>query len=313
MTLDYITLSPEETGKLLAAGNADAVMVYLYMKASGDFALRRAAAELHLTESALEWATALLGRLGLMNLKSPQLRYQKEKAPVYTSEAVTNFAAGEPNFLLLQAEVGKRMGRLLSPEEMKTLLSFRDYLKLPPEVITMALTCCIQKNEYYNKSRGAAKTVSMRTLERECYDWANRGINTLELAAAYIGKRMEQLEPVSQVKRALGIEHELVESEREYIESWLAMGFPVESIRTAYERTIIQTGKLAWNYLNKILLNWHEKGLHTLLEIEGENKKTGSRAGTAAAGAVFVPGEGERAAVENLQKFRDSLLKEETP
>lgn len=302
MTLDYITLTPQELTKLLSAGNGDAALVYLYMKSTGDVSLKQAQRELHMPTQTLEWAETLLKRLGLLETSVPKLRFEKDQAPVYTGEQVTAFAARDPSFQLLQGEVSRRMGRILTTEELKTLLSLRDYLKLPPEVVSLALTHCLQKIEYYNKAHGAARTMSMRTLEKECYDWANRGIVTLEQASKYISHDLDQLAPESKVKKLLGLDRPLADSEREYIRSWLQMGFDVDTIKLAYDKTVLATGKLAWRYMNKILLNWHEKNLHTLQQVNQENKKQ-----PAGAESNFVPGANERAAVSSLQRFRDSL------
>lgn len=302
MTLDYITLTPQELTKLLSAGNGDAALVYLYMKSTGDVSLKQAQRELHMPTQTLEWAETLLKRLGLLETSMPKLRFEKDQAPVYTGEQVTAFAARDPSFQLLQGEVSRRMGRILTTEELKTLLSLRDYLKLPPEVVSLALTHCLQKIEYYNKAHGAARTMSMRTLEKECYDWANRGIVTLEQASKYISHDLDQLAPESKVKKLLGLDRPLADSEREYIRSWLQMGFDVDTIKLAYDKTVLATGKLAWRYMNKILLNWHEKNLHTLQQVNQENKKQ-----PAGAESNFVPGANERAAVSSLQRFRDSL------
>lgn len=300
--LEYITLSPQELGKLLAAGNGEAALVYLYMKSTGDYTLSHAEQELRMNPQTLGWAESLLKRLGLMEMKPQQKRFDRDRAPTYSADEIKNYAAGDPSFTLLQGEVSRRLGRVLSSEELKTLLSFRDYLKLPPEVVTMALTHCLQKNEYYNRSHGRNRSVTMRMLEKECYDWANRGIVTLEQASAYISRDLELLSPEAQVKKAMGLDRPLVDTEREYIKSWLNMGFTVETIKLAYEKTVLGTGKLAWRYMNKILLSWHEKNLHTVQQVNGENRKPQAPETT-----TFTPGENERAAVSRLQKFRDSL------
>lgn len=302
MTLDYITLTPTELGKLLSAGNGDATLVYLYIKATGDKSLKEAQRELHMQSQTLQWAETLLKRLGLLDTSAPKLRYEREQAPVYTGEQVTAFSAQDPSFQLLQGEVGRRLGRILTTEELKTLLSLRDYLKLPPEVVTLALTHCLQKIEYYNKAHGSSRTMSMRMLERECYDWANRGILTLEQASKYISHDLAQLEPEQRVKRILGLDRPLADSERDYIRSWLQLGFDVDTIKLAYDKTVLSTGKLAWRYMNKILLNWHEKNLHTVQQVSTENKKQ-----PPVAESNFVPGDSERAAIRNLQRLRDSL------
>jgi DnaD/phage-associated family protein len=301
-TLEHITLTPQETGKLLAAGSGDAALLYLYMKASGDYSLQNAEKELRMNAQTLGWAETLLKRLGLRDIAVVKARYDKNQAPVYTGEEVTAFSAKDPSFSLLQGEISRRLGRILTTEELKTLLAIRDYLKMPPEVVSMALTYCSQKVEYYNQTHGKARTLSMRTLEKECYDWANRGILTMEQASAYISHSTELLAPEAQVKKLLGLDRPLVDSERQYIQSWLNLGFDLDAIRQAYEKTVLATGKLAWRYMNKILLNWHEKNLHTGQQVAQEGKKQPTPEVKS-----FTPGEGERAAVSNLQKFRDSL------
>ncbi len=300
MELEHINLSPQELAKLLSAGNGDAALVYLYMKSTGDYGLKDAQKQLRLTEQALGWAESLLKRLGLMDAVVPKNRYDRARAPVYSGEDVTAFAASDPSFALLQGEVSRRLGRILTTEELKTLLSLRDYLKMSPEIISMALTHCLQKVEYYNRTYGKSRTVSMRTLEKECYDWANRGIERLEQAAAYTANQLEQLAPESRVKRILGLDRPLADSEQEYIQSWLQMGFEPDAIKQAYEKTVTATGKLAWRYMDKILRNWHEKNLHTGKQVSSERKP-------APASGNFTPGTGERASVSNLQKFRESL------
>ncbi len=302
MTLDYITLTPQELAKLLSAGSGEAAMVYLYIKATGDTTLKQAGRELRMQDRELQWAESLLKRLGLLEAAVTAPRFQKDQAPVYSGEQVTAFAARDPSFTLLQGEVSRRMGRLLTTEELKTLLSLRDYLKMPPEVVSMALTHCLQKIEYYNKAHGQARTMNMRMLEKECYDWANRGILTLEQASQYITHNLELQEPEAQVKKRLGLDRPLADSEREYIQSWLNMGFDVETIKLAYDRTVLATGKLAWRYMNKILLNWHEKNLHTVQQVNTEQKKQ-----SPPESGNFTPGAGEKMAVSNLQRFRDSL------
>lgn len=301
-TLDYINLTPEETGKLLAAGSGDAALLYLYIKSTGDVTLRHAAEYLHMPTETMGWAESLLKRLGLMEIRVAPTQFQKEKAPVYTSTAIQEFAKKDDSFKLLQGEVSRRLGRVLTTEELKILLAIRDYLKLPPEVVSMALTHCLQKLEYYNASHGTDKTLSLRTLEKECYDWANHGITTMDAASQYISRELQRLAPESQVRKLLGIDRPLVDAERQYIKSWLDMGFSADVIRLAYEKTIENTGKLAWRYLNKILLNWHGKNLHTLSEVQnGEDK------GKPQVQQTFTPGDEERAAIARLKKLRETV------
>jgi DnaD/phage-associated family protein len=308
--LDFITLTPQETGKLLSAGSGDAALVYLYMKATGDHRLQKAQESLHLPTQTLGWAESLLKQLGLMDIQPAGVRFSTDKAPAYTGEAVAAFAAQDPSFSLLQGEVSRRLGRVLTSEELKTLLAIRDYLKLPLEVVSMALTYCIQRNEYYNRIHGTNRTVTMRTLERECYTWANQGIVTLERASEYISRNLQRMTPEAQVKKLLHLDRPLVPAEKNYITAWLEMGFEPAAIGAAYEKTVLNKGSLVWPYMNKILLNWHEKNLHTAAQVQQE-PRSGAQTpqqgqnGYTAGGYTF--GESDLNAIANLQKLRDSM------
>lgn len=299
--LEYITLSPQETAKLLSAGNGDAALVYLYIQATGDRRLLRASERLHMSASTLSWAESLLKQLGLLDIPQSHAQFDPDSAPTYPAETVATAIAQDKSFSLLQGELSRRLGRVLTTEELKTLLSIRDYLKLPPEVVSMALTYCLQRNDYANQSRGTDRTVSMRTLEKECYTWANRGITTLEKAAEYMNRNLQLLSPEGQVKKVLQLDHAPVDSERQYIRSWLNMGFSPDAIALAYEKTVLGTGKLAWRYMNKILTNWHEKNLHTPAQIRREEKPQTAPA------SDYTPGSSELDAIKNLKKLRDSL------
>ena len=74
-------------------------------------------------------------------------------------------------------------------------------------------------------------------------------------------------------------------TERGYITSWLDMGFGCEAIAAAYARTVVATGARKWPYLNRILMSWHEIGLHTLDEISSGDPRAAGKHQTAAAGS----------------------------
>lgn len=109
----------------------------------------------------------------------------------------------------------------------------------------------------------------MRQIEKEAYVWANREIMTFEQAEEYIRARARMREAAEEVKRALGISgRDFTPTERKYVESWLSLGFGPEALELAYDRTVTNTGQLKWSYMNKIVLSWQEKGLHSPEEIE---------------------------------------------
>jgi DNA replication protein DnaD len=46
------------------------------------------------------------------------------------------------------------------------------------------------------------------------------------------------------------------------------MGYGLEELVIAGDRTMTQTGRLHWKYMDSIVRSWDKKGLHTAQEIE---------------------------------------------
>ena len=176
----------------------------------------------------------------------------------------------ESSFRRLYGEVQRQLGRNLNTEELKILLGFVRYLGLPEDVISVLVCYCKDRA----RQQGKLRNPSLRTIEKEAYAWAERGIDTMEEAAAYIQSRNLRNSRISRVMNILQIRgRNLTPGEEKYAQGWLDMGFDEEAIAMAYERTCINIGTLNWAYMNKILTRWHQAGLHTAETIRQGDKK----------------------------------------
>ena len=130
------------------------------------------------------------------------------------------------------------------------------------------------------RQRGNLRAPSLRNIEKEAYNWAEQGIDTLEAAAAYIQTQNHRHSQLAQLMDTLQIRgRHLTPAEERLANSWLEMGFAREVIAMAYERTCLNTGGLNWAYLNKILVRWQEAGLKTAEQIRaGDRKPSGKTA-----------------------------------
>ena len=161
------------------------------------------------------------------------------------------------------------MGRVLSNEELKILLSIYRYLGLPGEVISILVNYCIQRQ----RSRGIARMPSLRSIEKEAYYWADHGIDTMEQAAVYMQNQLLRQSQLGKIKELFGISgRRLTPGEENYILPWLSWGFGEKEIGLAYEKTCLATGGLKWPYCNSILRSWHEQGFTTLSQIEAGDR-----------------------------------------
>lgn len=267
MNIQNLNIEKADMHKLLAAASGDVVLLYLYLKSGNS--IQEAGKELRMTESRVSCAAATLGQLGLWSEERP-VTFVPGERPAYSEKDVLQAMNSDGDFKLLYSEVQRLLGRNLNTEELKILLSFLHYLGLPTEVVSVLVSYC--KNRA--RQRGSLRNPSLRTIEKEAYNWAERGIDTLEQAAAFIHTQNTRYSQLAQLMKVLQIRgRALTQAEEKYAVSWLEMGFSMDAIALAYERTCLNTGGLNWYYLNKILLRWHEAGLKTLEQIKKNDRK----------------------------------------
>ena len=202
------------------------------------------------------------------------MRIAPGERPDYTERDVLTTMDSDASFRGLYGEIQRLLGRNLNTEELTSLLGFVRYLNMPEEVIQMRVCYCKDRA----RRRGSHRNPSLRAIEKEAYAWAERGIDSIEEASAFIQAQNVRSSRLAQLMEVLQIRgRNLTAAEERYAQSWLEMGFENEAISIAYERTCLNTGGLNWAYMNKILQRWHEAGLHTAQAVRSGDKKPASR------------------------------------
>ena len=271
MIADGITVSETDMRKLLGAASPEAALLYLYVQSGNDPA--EAEQELSLSTSRVSCAAATLRQLGLWP-EERTVRIAPGERPDYTERDVLTTMDSDASFRGLYGEIQRLLGRNLNTEELKILLGFVRYLNMPVEVIQMLVCYCKDRA----RRRGSNRNPSLRAIEKEAYAWAERGIDSIEEASAFIQAQNVRSSRLAQLMEVLQIRgRNLTAAEERYAQSWLEMGFENEAISMAYERTCLNTGGLNWAYMNKILQRWHEAGLHTAQAVRSGDKKPTNR------------------------------------
>lgn len=307
---NILSMASGAADRLIRSGSGDASLLYLYLLKTGGSYVPAAAAK------ALGWeprrcgdALSLLRSLGLSDAEDvPAPPAPAPDVPEYTAEDINRELENKASpFPALVTEVQKRLGKVLSTADLKSLYSIYDFSGLPPEVILLAVSWCVEE---YQRKYGPGRMPRMPQIQREAIRWKERGADTVDSAEAYL-KRLSELRDRSvQILALLDIRgHKPIKQEKEYIAHWLDMGFPDEAIRLAYEKTIMQTQKLSWNYLDSILTDWHKKGLHTVKEIAAKDSSRPRRPRTGAGATAPQPsyGEADRRAREDMERLREKL------
>lgn len=138
------------------------------------------------------------------------------------------------------------LGKPLNNNDLKILYSFHDWLHLPCEVVLLLIEHCMSMGKR-----------DLRYIEKVACTWAERGITTIEAADAYVRRKAAENADEVRIKRLLQISgRELTEAERQFIHSWLD-SYKVDdaAIKEAYERTVLNTGKVSFPYMDAILKN----------------------------------------------------------
>ncbi len=259
--------------KLLSAASGDGALLYLYIQSGNDAGTAQQA--LRMSEGRYQCAAATLRQLGLWPEERPKHILLGER-PVYSEKDVLSAMERDGEFRSLYGEIQQTLGRTLNTEELKIVLSFVRYLGLPAEVICVLVCYCKDRA----RQRGSLRNPSLRTIEKEAYAWAEQGIDTMEEAGAFIQAQNIRRSQLSQLMKLLQIHgRELTAAEERYASKWLEMGFKKDALELAYEKTCLNTGGMNWAYMNKILLRWHEAGLHTADQVHAGDTKKGVKNG----------------------------------
>lgn len=195
--------------------------------------------------------------------KVSRKRLARSTKPSYSQEEIKTVSANHKDIAMMLDQAEAILKKPLTPSYVEMLFSFNDWLGLPPEVILM-LVAYAEKNS----------KVSKNYMEATAIDWAENGINTYEAAEA----RISELEKFSKAEKkicsVLGIyDRGLTQTEKKYITSWANDGIPLKLISLAYDKTVENTGKLKFSYMNSILQSWAESGFTTPEQIKEAEEK----------------------------------------
>ena len=266
--------------KLLRRADGNAALTYLYiLRQNGVCNVAEAMEALRLSEQEVYDAVGVLATLGLISGSDTSPPEQKrappeaEELPQYTASEIEREMGGDPAFASLVKEIGSVLGKILTAPDLNILMGMVRHLGLPPEVIYQ-LVCHLTKE--HRARYGEGKSPTMRGIEKIAYIWARDGVVTLDLAMAHIDQREKRQSELGRMKKVMDIRQDkLTPTQEKYMYAWLEMGFDIEVIARAYDKTVVATGSLKWNYMHAILKQWHEKGLHTIDAVDGGE---GSRA-----------------------------------
>ena len=247
--------------KLISCGDGDSALLYLYVVRTGvrlneNTAMR----ELKFSKERYERAIFTLNGLIIQQQAADEVVSSPNKTPKpnYTPAELRQAREHDHKFSAVCSTAEDVFGKLLNEPQIRSLYMIYDHLGLPAEVIIELLS-------YLKRERNS---VTRRDVEREAYIWSDMGIYTYHDAQQYLEKLEVQKPLIQAIFDAMHIVgREPAAKERQFASACLEKGFPPETVELAINRMYDNIDKFSLNYLKKILLSWHEKGVHTVAEV----------------------------------------------
>ena len=163
--------------------------------------------------------------------------------PAYTLDQLKAFKAQETTSQLLFI-VEQYVGKTLTPSEIRTVFFLSDKLSFSVDLIDYLVQYCLERGKK-----------DFRYIEKVAVSWAQEGITTPEQAEKHAYK-YEKI--VYDVMKALGKNNAPTAKEVEYIRHWTkVLGYGMDIISAACERTVLSTDKHRFEYADSILNSWH--------------------------------------------------------
>ncbi len=196
---------------------------------------------------------------------------KEESAPVFTKKTYSydDIAAFKEDAKVseLLFVVEQYLSKTLTLSDINTVLFFYDELKFSPDLIDYLFDYCVSKGKQ-----------DFRYIEKVALSWKEAGITTPKMASRMLLKYDKY---VYTIMNALGKNTNPTKKEAQYCCRWVnELGFDLDVITEACERTVLATDSHRFEYADKILSTWFENNIHHKDDIkayEEERKKTSNR------------------------------------
>lgn len=288
----------------MSGANGEFVKIYLYLlrqlnSADAGFSLSEIADKFEHTEKDVKRALCYWERMQLLhldydsgeNLVGIRLKDAISKAgsaasantavsseddstpakKAYSADDIKQFTEQEAVMeLVFIAE--QYLGRTLTATDLNAIFYFYDELNLSIELIEYLIEYCVSNRH-----------TSIRYIEKVALAWAESGYQTVEQAKQANGQYNQTY---SSVMKAMGISgRSLVSAETAYIDKWKNdLGFSVELIQKACEKTIQAIHEPSFEYADRILNNWKLNNISSLEDVakaDSDHQKRKKAASTA--------------------------------
>ncbi len=165
------------------------------------------------------------------------------------------------------------LAKTLSQSEIETLFWLNDGLGFSVEAILLLIDHCISLGKR-----------NIRYIEKVAITWHEKGIISPEQIMTSLAEEEEKNTASYRLRKAMGIADRPISApEDAFLKKWCEeYEIPEDMIILAYEQCLLNTSKLSFPYMDKIIERWHAQGIKTRTEAEADNFKYKQKTGKSA-------------------------------
>ena len=200
---------------------------------------------------------------GLVNPSAAVLPRPLKQRKTYTLPEIQAILADFPTFARAVHAVEHAAGRRLPTADLSALTELFDFHGLSPEALELLAAQCYDEAILRGEERPTARRIEKLGLE-----WARMGVRSRADAVAAIRRMARREKTVAEVRQRLRLDPDArISSDDAYIAAWLDWGFSPALIELAFDRTVLNCGRLNWKYCHGILESWRKNGLFTVADV----------------------------------------------
>lgn len=156
-------------------------------------------------------------------------------------------------------DIGKLLGRTLSPSEVQTYIGWKKDFNFSYELILLLIEFCASKGK-----------TNFRYIEKVAIAWNELNIKTVDDAQNYIKKTEDKWGTYREILKFLGIRNaDIMKPQEEMFEKWTTTyNYSLDIIKKACDICFKRLNRADFKYIDGILSSWNKDNLRTLQDIE---------------------------------------------
>lgn len=266
-TRKYIKVPYDFFERHLPEANADYLKIYLYAyyAATKDESELNSAIimeKLGVSKEEIEAAWQYFSKEGLISLEENSIEFldleavckknisqnPASAAPKKRPDAV-RFLAGNSEFKKQIAYIEAQIGGEISHKDLEELYDLFVENRVPFDVVAASAGYCVSKG-----------IKNIPYIAKVALEWLSQGLTDYEKIEEYLWNREQNVtqtaatDRYAELRELFSLNRDFYDIEKKYIDSWMEKyGATKETIKEAIDKTILNTGKINFPYIDKVL------------------------------------------------------------